>query len=80
MTTRKLLEPGVVARMFGVDPKTVTRWATTGKLSFRRTVGLHGPGPRRYHPDEVRALLNGTPMTKAQIDAMWEAHANGGTL
>lgn len=48
-----LLTPGEVARMFGVDPKTVTRWASAGKLHALRTLGGH----RRYRASEVRSLL-----------------------
>ncbi|MBW3664924.1 MAG: BldC family transcriptional regulator [Actinobacteria bacterium] len=49
----ELLTPGEVARRFGVDPKTVTRWASAGKLSPLRTLGGH----RRYRASEVDALL-----------------------
>ncbi|MDX1659433.1 MAG: BldC family transcriptional regulator [Nitriliruptorales bacterium] len=49
----ELLTPGEVAKLFGVDPKTVTRWATAGKLSPQRTLGGH----RRYRATEVYALL-----------------------
>ena len=48
-----LLTPGEVATMFRVDPKTVTRWAKTGRLTSIRTPGGH----RRYRQTEVRALL-----------------------
>lgn len=41
-----------VARIFGVDPKTVTRWAKTGKLPCFRTLGGH----RRFRPEDVRAM------------------------
>ncbi|AEH11299.1 MULTISPECIES: BldC family transcriptional regulator [Protofrankia] len=50
-----LLTPAEVASMFRVDPKTVTRWAKTGKLTSIRTLGGH----RRYQEAEVRALLAG---------------------
>jgi len=50
-----LLTPGEVATMFRVDPKTVTRWAKTGRLTSIRTPGGH----RRYRQTEVRALLAG---------------------
>jgi excisionase family DNA binding protein len=49
-----LLTPAEVASLFRVDPKTVTRWAKTGKLTSIRTLGGH----RRYKDSEVRALLN----------------------
>lgn len=52
-----LLTPSEVAALFRVDPKTVTRWAKSGKLSSIRTLGGH----RRYHEVEVRELLNGIP-------------------
>jgi excisionase family DNA binding protein len=49
----RLLTPREVAAMFRVDPKTVTRWAKSGKLRSIRTMGGH----RRYREEEVRALL-----------------------
>ena len=52
--TDRLLTPGDVARLFGVDPKTVSRWADAGKLSAMRTLGGH----RRYRADEVHRLLD----------------------
>ena len=44
-----------VANAFGVNPKTVQRWAKAGKLEFTRTLGGH----RRYRKDQVLALLKG---------------------
>ena len=52
-TDSPLLTPGEVARLFRVDPKTVTRWAMEGKLTCIRTLGGH----RRFKADEVYALL-----------------------
>jgi excisionase family DNA binding protein len=49
-----LLTPSEVASLFRVDPKTVTRWAKSGKLTAIRTLGGH----RRYRQSEVQALLN----------------------
>ncbi len=51
--TIELLTPAEVAKMFHVDPKTVTRWAQAGKLTYMRTLGGH----RRYRRDEVVELL-----------------------
>jgi excisionase family DNA binding protein len=48
-----LLTPSEVAKLFRVDPKTVTRWAKAGKLTSIRTLGGH----RRYKESEVRTLL-----------------------
>lgn len=51
-----LLKPGEVAALFDVDPKTVSSWADSGKLSVVRTLGGH----RRYREAEVLALRNAT--------------------
>ena len=51
----ELLTPSEVAKLFRVDPKTVTRWAKAGKLSSIRTLGGH----RRYRADEVSRFLEG---------------------
>jgi excisionase family DNA binding protein len=48
-----LLTPAEVAALFRVDPKTVTRWAATGRLRSLRTPGGH----RRFRESDVRALL-----------------------
>ena len=50
----ELLTPAEVAALFRVDPKTVTRWAVSGKLTSLRTLGGH----RRYRAEEVYALLD----------------------
>lgn len=52
-SSESLLTPAEVASLFRVDPKTVTRWAKSGKLSSIRTLGGH----RRYRASEVRVLL-----------------------
>ena len=49
----ELMTPAEVAKMFHVDPKTVTRWAQAGKLTYMRTLGGH----RRYRRNEVVELL-----------------------
>ncbi|HEU5159036.1 MAG TPA: BldC family transcriptional regulator [Streptosporangiaceae bacterium] len=53
----ELLTPAEVARLFGVDPKTVTRWAQAGRIGSIRTLGGH----RRFFKEEVDALLCGKP-------------------
>lgn len=53
MTNDRLLTPGEVAQLFRVCPKTVTRWAASGKLTSTRTLGGH----RRFRESEVRAFL-----------------------
>jgi excisionase family DNA binding protein len=49
-----LLTPAEVAALFRVDPKTVTRWARSGKLPALRTLGGH----RRFLESDVRALMD----------------------
>lgn len=48
-----LLTPAEVAALFRVDPKTVSRWAKSGKVTSIRTPGGH----RRYRETEMRALF-----------------------
>lgn len=50
-----LLTPRQVAVLFRVDPKTVTRWAASGRITSIRTPGGH----RRFPEAEVYALLRG---------------------
>ncbi|MEV4098146.1 BldC family transcriptional regulator [Streptosporangium saharense] len=54
--TERLLTPGEVARIFGVDPKTVNRWALTGRIPSIRTPS----GQRRYRENDIATLLNPT--------------------
>ena len=58
----ELLTPEEVAALFRVDPKTVTRWANTGRLPYLRTLGGH----RRYRKSVVMALLYGEGWTDAK--------------
>ncbi|UJP41084.1 BldC family transcriptional regulator [Cellulomonas palmilytica] len=60
-TAQELLTPQEVAMLFGVDPKTVTRWARAGRLNAIRTLGGH----RRYLGSEVRALITPSVPTQA---------------
>lgn len=51
--TDDLLMPSQVARLFRVDPKTVTRWSRAGKLHPIKTLGGH----RRFRASEVQRCL-----------------------
>ncbi len=55
----QLLTPGEVAVMFRVDPKTVTRWASAGRIGSIRTPGGH----RRFRESEISRLLTDGPLT-----------------
>ena len=63
----QLLTPAEVEALFRVDPKTVTRWAKSGKLTSIRTLGGH----RRYRAVEVYALLEAnSPTRRPDIDPL----------
>ena len=47
---RQLMTTYEVATHFSVSPKTVRRWADTGKLSHIKTLGGH----TRFHADDVK--------------------------
>lgn len=48
-----LLKPSEVAKLFRVDPKTVTRWAARARIHAIRTPGGH----RRFRVGDVRTFL-----------------------
>ena len=48
----ELMTPGEVAKLFRVDPKTVTRWAAQGKLTRVKTPGGHS----RFSKTQVMAI------------------------
>ena len=50
----QLLTPSEVAALFRVNPKTVTRWARSGRISCVKTLGGH----RRFKASEIHRLLN----------------------
>ncbi len=56
-----LLTPGEVAKLFHVNPRTVTRWARSGKITSVKTLGGH----RRYLQREIEVLLNPAPAQSA---------------
>ena len=47
---RRILTPGQAARILGVSPKTVNRWATDGRIPCAVTLGGH----RRFRVDVIR--------------------------
>jgi len=55
LDTEALLTPAEVAGLFRADPKTVTGWANSGKLTCLRTLG------------EVRNLLGGAFSAVASV-------------
>ncbi len=61
----RLLTPGEVATLFRVDPKTVNRWASVGRINSIRTPGGH----RRFRESEVRTLLEGAEPVAAVVHA-----------
>jgi excisionase family DNA binding protein len=51
-TEPKLLRPGEVAAIFGVNAKPVARWARDGRIRSIRTPGGH----MRIYAEDVRVL------------------------
>lgn len=47
------LKPGEIAGLFGVDPKTVRRWAKAGKMGAFKTPG----GQYRFPAKEVQSII-----------------------
>ena len=54
--TGELMTTGEVASLCRVDPKTVARWASEGRISSVRTPGGH----RRYDRQEIMGLIEAT--------------------
>jgi excisionase family DNA binding protein len=50
---RLWLRTSEAAARLHVQPRTITRWASEGRLEHRRTLGGH----RRYDPDLIDALV-----------------------
>lgn len=58
----RLMSSGDVAKMFRVDPKTVTRWAKQGKIKSVKTPGGH----RRYFESDIMSLFKQSENTSSQ--------------
>ncbi len=56
------LTPGQVARMLGVSPKTVNRWASDGRIPCAVTLGGH----RRFRADVIRSVAESMGMATAE--------------
>lgn len=54
--SQEVLSSGEVARLFGVNSKTVTRWAKQGRIKFFTTPGGHF---RFYRDDVFESLQEG---------------------
>lgn len=52
----ELMTPAEVAALFRVDPKTVARWADSGKIPSIRTLGGH----RRFRRSDVLSAFGDT--------------------
>lgn len=61
-----LMTPAEVATLFGVDPKTVSRWAKIGRLRPVMTMGGH----RRFRRSEVEAALVEAGILDAETPAV----------
>ena len=59
------LSRGDVARLFGVSPSTVTRWARTGLLKAARTRGGHYRFPAE---ETLRAANRGSDSDAIRLD------------
>ena len=60
-----MLTPAEVARLVGVNAKTVTRWAVEGRLAAVRTPGGH----RRYRLAAVLALLCAAGLSESEAES-----------
>lgn len=54
MSRKTALSVSEVAQLFGVNAKTVSRWASQGKIKSFRTLGGH----RRFYSHDVLELFN----------------------
>jgi excisionase family DNA binding protein len=60
-----LLTGGQAARMLGVSPKTVNRWANDGRIPCAVTLGGH----RRFRLDVVRSIAASMGLEDSEPDS-----------
>jgi hypothetical protein len=53
--TERLLSGGEAARILGVDPRTIVRWANDPRVELT-AIRAHATAHRRYRRTEVEAL------------------------
>lgn len=58
----RLLTINAACKLVGVDQSTLRRWSNAGKVPVYRTPGGH----RRYHEDDLRALLGDGPRRQSR--------------
>lgn len=70
MSEESYLRSSEVAVILHVDPKTIARWASAGKLPCARTLGGH----RRYPASRIRALAAAMliPVTDHRVAGLLE--------
>jgi excisionase family DNA binding protein len=59
------LTPGQAARMLGVSPKTINRWANEGRIPCAMTLGGH----RRFRADVIRAVATSMGLDEMDVTA-----------
>jgi excisionase family DNA binding protein len=62
------LTPGQVALMLHVSPKTISRWASEGRIKCKITLGGH----RRFRPKDIEEIadrMTGTPQGRNAVRA-----------
>jgi excisionase family DNA binding protein len=64
-TEATYLSPGQAARILGVSPKTVNRWANEGRIPCAVTLGGH----RRFRVDVIRGVASSMGVETGDADA-----------
>ena len=61
----RMLTTAEVGALFGVAPRTISKWARLGKFPALVTLGGH----RRFDPDDVRGYLHAARTGPSAIDS-----------